>query len=455
MRRLPVLAGSITGAVVVAFDGTVLTVARPSLQEELGASLAQVQWASTGYLVAVAGLLVFAGRLGDRYGHQRLFGIGMLGFGVTSAALAVAPGINWVVGLRVVQGVFGALLQPATLGMLRTAYPPDALRRPIALRTAAIGVAAAVGPVAGGALVTGPGWRTVFLVGVLPTVAFGALALRGAAPRPKAPPAPLDLPGALLLAVTLGSLVHTLVALPDTGWTAANTVAAAVVAVAGSAFVRHERRAASPLVPPALVWSSAVGAPLGMLVAVSAALQGTLFGCVYLLQGPLGLDPFQSALRSVPLAVLMIAAAAGSAVLLRRFGARRTATVAAAVLAAGITVLSQASGTFALCTGFALAGAGFGTVMVAGTHAVVQRAPAESAGVAGGLQQTALNVGPVLGMAVTAALMAAGGVRAGLLPMAVLAVAGMTAACALPGATGAAPGDHGRTADPARAPARR
>jgi len=104
------LASSVVGAVIVALDGTALTVAQPALQRDLGASFAQVQWTSTGYLIAVAGLLVFSGRLGDRYGHQRVFAVGMLGFGAASAGIGCAPGIGWVIGLRVVQGVFGALL---------------------------------------------------------------------------------------------------------------------------------------------------------------------------------------------------------------------------------------------------------------------------------------------------------------------------------------------------------
>jgi MFS family permease len=132
-RRL-VLASSAAGAAIVALDGTVLTVVQPTLQRELGASLAQVQWTSTAYLVAVASLLVSAGRIGDRYGHQRVFALGMLGFGVASAGVGLAPGVGWVIGLRVVQGVFGALLQPATLGMLRAAFPPDRLAVPIAVR---------------------------------------------------------------------------------------------------------------------------------------------------------------------------------------------------------------------------------------------------------------------------------------------------------------------------------
>ncbi|GHG86121.1 MFS transporter [Streptomyces lanatus] len=443
------LAGSVVGAVIVAFDGTVLTVAQPSLQRDLGASFAQVQWTSTGYLIAVASLLVFAGRLGDRYGHHRLFGIGMLGFGATSAGIAVAPGVGWVIGLRVVQGVFGALLQPATLGMLRAAFPPDRLRTPIAVRTAAIGVAAAVGPVLGGALVAGPGWRVVFLLNVVPALVLGGLALTGRSPRPPAL-VRLDLPGALLLALTLACLVHALVAPPGPPWTAATAV------ITGAAFVRHERRMASPLLPPDVIGSAAVASALGMLVAASAALSGALFAGTFLLQGALGLDPFHSALVSLPLAALMVLAAPSCAVLLRRAGARRTATAAMAVLALGILTLSRASATPLLCLAFALVGAGFGTVMVAATHVVVREAAVGSAGVAGGLQQTAMNLGPVLGVAAATALMGTGG-DAGppLAVLAALALAGTVPGRALPGRDPASTDDHGDSKDRTRVPAQR
>ncbi|AZP21492.1 MFS transporter [Streptomyces aquilus] len=425
------LASSVVGAVIVALDGTVLTIAQPTLQEDLGASYAQVQWTSTGYLIAVAGLLVFAGRLGDRYGHRRLYAIGMLGFGAASAGIGLAPGIGWVVGLRVVQGVFGALLQPATLGMLRAAYPPDRLRTPIAVRTAAIGVSAAVGPLVGGVLVAGPGWRAVFFLNVVPALVFGLLALTGREPV-RATPVRLDVPGALLLAVTLGFLVHTLV---SSQW-----LGLAASLVAGAAFLRHERRTASPLLPRAVA-----GPALGVLVAASAALSGTLFVSTYTLQYTLGLDPLESALRCLPLAVLMVAAAPVCAILLRRVGARRTAVTAMAVLTAGVLLLDRAAGTFALCAGFALLGAGFGTVMVAATHVVVRHSPVESAGVAGGLQQTAMNVGPTLGVAVATTLMGHGA----LVVLAGVAVVGAVASGVLPGRP-----PHATSADLGRTPGR-
>ncbi|AWT46444.1 MULTISPECIES: MFS transporter [Streptomyces] len=455
------LAASVAGAVVVALDGTVLTVAQPALQRDLDASYAAVQWTSTGYLIAVAGLLVFAGRLADRYGHRWLFGIGLLGFGAVSAGIAVAPGVGWVIGLRVVQGVCGALLQPATLGMLRAAYPPEGLRTPLAVRTAAIGLAAAAGPVVGGALVTGAGWRAVFLLNVVPAAVFGVLALaRRAEPRRpegrhQAGAPALDLPGALLLAALLTCLVHTLVALPASGWTPARLCGLAAAAGCAVALVRHERRTPGPLLPAAVVGAPAVASALGILVAASAALHGTLFACVYLLQRGLGLDALHCALLSLPLAVLMIAAAPCCAVLLRRAGARRTTVTAMAVLALGVLVLDRAAGALGFGAGFALLGAGFGTVMVAATHVVVREAEASSAGVAGGLQQTALNVGPVLGVALAATLTDAGGARAPLPVLAGVALVGAVAGRWLPGRFSGAGGGHGQERVRARVPARR
>ncbi|MFD7276717.1 MFS transporter [Streptomyces sp. NPDC059862] len=455
MNRRLTLASSVAGAALVALDGTVLTIAQPTLQRDLDASFAQVQWTSTGYLIAVAALLVFAGRLGDRYGHRRLFAVGMVGFGVTSAAIGLASGVGWVIGLRIAQGVFGALLQPATLGMLRATYPPDRLRTPLAVRTGAIGLAAAAGPVVGGALVDSLGWRSVFFVNVVPALVFGVLALTAGRPERRTATVRLDPPGALMLAVSLACLVHALVALPEARRAAVGLIAAAV---AGAAFVRHERRTAAPLMPPEVVGSTGVAAALGVLVAASAALFGTLFVGTYVLQGVLGLDPLRSALVSLPLAVLMVVAAPVCAVLLRRAGPRRTTVTAMAVLTLGILVLSAGSATLTLCCGFALLGAGFGTVMVAATHVVVRRAPVESAGVAGGLQQTAMNIGPVLGVAVAATLLGTGRTGVALAVLAVVAAAGAVVARALPGRDdekSPSQAHHGHPADCLRITARR
>ncbi|MEU2075296.1 MFS transporter [Streptomyces sp. NPDC013489] len=478
-RRAPVLACSVVGAAVVALDGTVLTVAQPALQRDLHADIGQVQWTSTGYLVAVASLLVFAGRLGDRYGHRRVFALGALGFAAASTGIALAPGIGTVIALRVLQGVCGALLQPATLGMLRTAYPPDRLGTPIAVRTAAIGLAAAAGPLIGGALVSAYGWRSVFLLGVPPTLAIGLLALvtrerptepnrsyaanssdeqnpsrepsRSYAANPSdeqnpsrepsrsyatnPPPEPsrsgaegaryrtapaarpgvagglsaLDPVGALLLAVTLGLLVHGLVEAARPGGAPTGLLAAAGAVATGIVFARHQRRAAHPLLPPELLRSVPVVAGLAVLLAASAALFGSLFVATYFLQDVQGLDPLGCALRVLPLAVLMVLGAPLCPPLQRRFGPRRTATAGAVLLTLGVLLLARldtTAGAAAVGVSAALLGAGFVTLMVTATSVVVHRAPEAHAGVAGGLQQTVMNIGPALGVATATLLLA-------------------------------------------------
>ncbi|MFJ4183658.1 MFS transporter [Kitasatospora sp. NPDC089509] len=396
------LAASITGAVLVALDGTVLSVAQPTLQRDLHASVTAVQWTSTGYLVTVAALLVFAGRLGDRYGHRRLFVLGVTGFAASSAGIAVAPGIGWVIALRVTQGVAGALLQPATLGLLRAGRPADRLPGAIAARTAAIGLAAAAGPLVGGALTTHLGWRAVFLLGLLPAAAALLAALAVPATPPARTATGLDLPGAGLLALALVALVHTLVTLPTDGWTPGTALVLAVAALAALALARHERRTDHPLLPASLLRSPTVGPALGVLLAASAAVLGVLFPATYFLQDVLGLDPLRSALRAAPLALTMILAAPASAWLAKRHGVRRTVLAGMALITAGILLtarLDPASGDTAIGCCFLLLGCGLGAVMATATSAIVQAAPAAQSGVAGGLQQTVMNIGPALGIA--------------------------------------------------------
>ncbi|MFI7004985.1 MFS transporter [Streptomyces sp. NPDC050145] len=407
-RRIT-LAGSVVGAVLVALDGTVLTVAQPALGDDLGAGLDQVQWTSTAYLITVASLLVFAGRLGDRYGHRRLFGYGMLGFAAASAGVGLAPDIGLLIGLRVVQGVCGALLQPATLGMLRAAFPADRLGPPIAARTAAIGLAAAAGPVVGGVLTAHFGWRSVFFLGVPPALVIAALVLLVRDPEAAGPsrkrPVGLDPLGALLLGCALAGVVTALVSLPD----ATVAVPALVGAgVAGALLVRHERRTPSPLLSPAVVAAPVTAASLGILLTASAALFGALFSATYFLQDVQHLDALATALRMLPAALCMVLAAPLGAVLLRRHGARATTAGGLAVLALGVLAFGRlAADAPGLAVGAcALAmGAGFGTVMVTATEVLVRRAPRADAGVAGGLQQTAMNIGPSLGVAVATMLL--------------------------------------------------
>ncbi|MFE4214985.1 MFS transporter [Streptomyces sp. NPDC056844] len=412
---------------IVAVDGTVLMVAQPSLQRDLDAGMAQVQWTSTAYLLAVASLLVIAGRLGDRYGHTRMLFIGVLGFAAASAGIALAPGVGWVIALRAVQGVFGALLQPATLALLRLTYPADRLGTPVAIRTSAIGVAAAAGPVLGGVLVTHLGWRAVFWINVPVALAIAALTFAVRAPAPsRTGTQRLNLTGATLLAAALAILVHTLSGIPAHGWTTAPTwVGLAAAAGVAVAFVGHERRTAHPIVAPAVARSVPVTASVAILLVTTGGMFGALFVATFFFQDVLGLDPLASGLRALPLTALMVLGAPVAGAALGRYSPRSTAIVGTVLVILGIGGLGigglgvgglgmgglsqPASAGPGAVTGtafaFAALGAGFATVMVTATATVVGEAPPGYAGVIGGLKQTAVNVGPALGIAVAAGMM--------------------------------------------------
>ncbi|GAA3161945.1 MULTISPECIES: MFS transporter [Streptomyces] len=437
-RRLALPVG-VAGAAVVALDGTVLLVAQPGLKRDLGAGLAQIQWTSTGYLVAVAALLVVAGRLGDRYGHPRLLLVGVLGFGAASAGIALAPTVGWVIALRAVQGAFGALLQPATLALLRLAYPADRLATPVAIRTGAIAVAAGAGPILGGLLVAQLGWRAVFWINVPLTcvIAALALALRMPAP-PRTDSSRIDLTGAGLLALVLAVLVHALSGVPDRGWAAAATLGELLAAAGVAAvLVRHERRTAHPIVPPAVARSVPVTASMALLLVISAGLFGALFRATFHLQDTLRLDPLASGLRVLPMTALMVLGAPAAGAALRRYGARRTALAGTVLVTAGIAALGRVgpdSPWAVMTAAFAALGAGFAAVMVTATGTVVGDAPPGYAGVVGGLKQTAVNIGPTLGIAVAAGVTgpAAATMSPALPVLAALAALGLLPAALLP-----------------------
>ncbi|MFF4319098.1 MFS transporter [Streptomyces sp. NPDC001568] len=463
MRRRLALLVSVAAAMLVALDGTVLIVVQPALRQDLGASAAQVQWTSTAYLLTVAAFLVIAGRLGDRYGHVRLLLTGVLGFATASAGIALASDVGWVIALRAVQGLFGALLQPATLALLRLTHPPERLSTPIAVRTGAIGLAAAAGPLLGGVIVAQWGWRAVFLVNVPVAVVIAVAAAAVRVPTaPETTRTPMGVAGPTLLAAAVAAAVHALAGAAQSGWTAPGTLLGCGAAAGlGALFVRRERRGFRPLVPPAVARSRPVAASMALLMAVSAGMFGALFTATFLLQDVRGLDPMETGLRVLPMTALMVAGAPVAGLALRRLGPRRTALAGTALVVTGIAALGS-GGPVA----FGVLGAGFTAVMVTATASVVGDAPPGYAGVVGGLKQTAMNVGPALGIAVAAG---AGAGAAGPVPaatdaagrtlavLAALAATGLPAAALLPGRSGPAgvvrgalPGVGGRTEPRAR-----
>src|SRR5829696_2132113 len=217
-KRL-VLVAAILGTTVVTVDSTVVNVALPAIEDDLGGGLAGQQWTSNAYLVLLGSLLLVGGSLGDLFGERRVFAAGVAGFGGTSLFCALAPTIELLVVARALQGVAGALLTPAALAVIVTAFPPDERGRAVGAWTAWGGIGTVLGPLIGGQLVDAASWRWIFAINVPIVLATLVLVARAVpAGRPRAVDARVDFVGAFLCAFGLAGITYGLIEQPLHGW---------------------------------------------------------------------------------------------------------------------------------------------------------------------------------------------------------------------------------------------
>jgi EmrB/QacA subfamily drug resistance transporter len=408
------------GVMLVALDATIVAIANPAIQTDLGATLAQVQWITNGYLLALAVSLITAGKLGDRFGHRQTFLIGTAGFALSSGAIGLSDSVAFVVTFRVLQGVFGALLMPAALGLLRATFPAEKLNMAIGIWGMAIGASTAGGPILGGVLVEHVNWQSVFFINVpvgVIAVALGLLILndhratRGRSPlNEHSVPRSFDLLGIVLLSGAMFALVWAIIKAGESwGWGSGNTwgwLGGAAVLFAVFAF--WETKAKEPLVPLSMFRSVPLSAGTVLMVLMAFAFMGGLFFVTFYLQGVHGMTPTDSGLHLLPLTAMMIVSSPLAGALITRFGPRVPLVggmVLTAVAMFGMTGLTADTGTLPMSIWFALLGLGLAPVMVGATEVIVGNAPLELSGVAGGLQQAAMQIGGALGTAVLGAVM--------------------------------------------------
>jgi len=403
------------GVMMVGIDGTIVAVANPSIQEHLHASLAGIQWVTNGYLLALAVALITVGKIGDRFGHKKVFLAGIVGFAASSAAVGLSGSIGKSIGLviafRVAQGLFGAMLQPTALALLRRNFPPEKLNGAIGIWGAVIGASTAAGPIVGGLLVQHIGWEACFYINVpVALIALGAslLVLRE---TEASSAGSFDIPGIGLLTGFLFTLVWGLIKGADYGWGSGKTLAffgAAVVLLA--LFVLREAKASQPLLPLRLFRSVPLSAGVVLVMALMFAMFGAMFFMTFYLENVHGLGAVATGVRLLPMTGMLIVASPLSGSLIARFGPRIplvTGMLLAAVALFGLSRLGVASPTTDTIIWFALLGAGLSPVMVGATEVIVGNAPVELAGVASGLQSTAMQLGGTIGTAVLGAIMAA------------------------------------------------
>ncbi|MER6349332.1 MFS transporter [Streptomyces sp. NPDC001595] len=400
------------GVFVVNLDLFIVNVAVPALSRSFdGASLASLSWVLNAYAIVFAALLVVAGRLADRYGHRRGFLLGLAVFTVASALCAAAPGAGWLIAARVLQAAGAAVLMPTSLALLLVNTP--AQRRPRAIRGwAAIGgIAAGLGPVAGGLLVEAD-WRWVFLVNV-PVGVAGLIA--GARVLPDARPdreGPLpDLAGAALLTLAIGALALGLVKADAWGWSSpgvVGTLAAAVVL--GAAFWLRSARHAAPIVELPLLripaFTVATVAALLFTVAFAAMLLTSVLWC----QQVWGYSAIRTGLAIAPgpLAVPLLAMTLGPVV--RRFGAGRTAALGCLLFAGGLIWWAAALDTdpqyaSTFLPGMLMTGIGVGFALPTLVGAAAAALPPHRFATGSAVTTMARQTGSVLGVAVMVTLL--------------------------------------------------
>ncbi|MER0479785.1 MFS transporter [Streptomyces sp. Edi2] len=412
-RRLLVLAICCMSLLIVSLDNTILNVALPSIQHELHASVAGMQWTIDAYTLVLAALLMLSGSTADRLGRRRIFLVGLVVFAVGSLLCSLAPGLEWLVVFRMVQAVGGSMLNPVAMSIITNTFTdPRERARAIGAWGGVVGISMAAGPVIGGLLVQSVGWRSIFWINV-PIGALAFFLTLRYVPESRAPkPRRVDPVGQLLVIALLGSLTYAIIEAPDAGWTSPEILVLVLVALASLAgLIAYERRRSEPLIDLRFFHSAPFSGATIVAVCAFAALAGFLFINTLYLQNIRGLSALDAGLYMLPMAGMTLIFAPVSGRLVGNRGPRLPLLLAGTAMGASGLLFAafDAQATNALLfTGYVLFGIGFGLVNAPITNTAVSGMPRTQAGVAAAVASTSRQVGQSLGVAVIGAVLAGG-----------------------------------------------
>ncbi|TFV63001.1 UNVERIFIED_ORG: DHA2 family efflux MFS transporter permease subunit [Bacillus sp. AZ43] len=396
---------------VVIMGNTILNVALPTLQRDLGATHGELQWVVDAYILVFAGLLFSWGVIGDRIGRRKVLLIGLTVFAAGSVLAAFSDGPLELIAWRALMGLGGAAVQPATLAVITNVFPPRERGRAIGIWAGTAGIAVAGGPLAGGAVLEHFWWGSVFLVGV-PVAVLGVVGVLAVVPESRDPdPGRLDLPGVLLSIVALAGLVYGIIrGGSGDGWTSPGVLVPLLGGLVLLAlFVWLQRRSSHPALDVSLFRNPAFSAAAAALGLNFFALLGATFYLVYYLQGVLGYSPLQSGAALIPTALGMALMAPRSSGLAERFGAKAvcgSGFVLIALSFAGIQLLDAGSAVWLLLVVLAVQGVGMGAVMAPATESIMSVVPREKAGAGAAVNNSVRQVGGALGVAILGSLLA-------------------------------------------------
>jgi EmrB/QacA subfamily drug resistance transporter len=412
-RRQLVLAICCLSLFIAGVDLTIVNVALPSIQRSLHASVSGLQWTIDAYALVIACLLMLSGSLADRFGRRRVFQTGLAIFSLGSLLCSVAPGLGWLVAFRGLQAVGGSMLNPVAMSIIVNTFTDRRERaRALGIWGSVAGLSLAIGPVIGGVLVSGIGWRSIFWINVPVGIAAIALTQRFV-PESKAPRARrLDPPAQALIVVFLGSLTYAIIEGPRRGWGSAVILGLfALAALAAVALVTVETRRREPLIDVRFFRSAPFAGANLIAVVAFGTLGGFLFLNTLYLQDVRGDSALKAGLLTLPVAVMLGIFAQVSGRLVGSRGPRLPLLLAGPPIAAAaflLTRLTPHTPVTYLLVAYVLFGIGSGLVAPPITSTAVSGMPIEQAGVAGAVASTSRQVGSSLGVAVTGSIVAAG-----------------------------------------------
>jgi len=401
------LLATILGSGMTSLDATIVNVALPRIGTTFGAGMQSLQWIVNAYALTLAGLLLISGSLGDRLGRRRIFQLGILWFALASAGCALAPTVGVLIAMRALQGVGGALLTPGSLAILQAVFARSDRSAAVGAWSGFGGIAAAIGPILGGAITQlGPWtWRLAFLIN-LPMAGLVLWVVRRHVPESRDTDAAgeLDLAGAVLAALGLAGLTFALTAGPDTGWGALQIAVLTGGAAALVAFVVVEARQPHPMVPLSLFRARQFSAANLTTLLVYAALGGAFFLLPLQLQKVMRLSPLAAGSSLLPITVIMFLLSARMGRLAQTIGPRLPMSVGPLIAAAGLAWMGRigadSSYAGAVLPPVLLFGLGLAFTVAPLTATALAAAPNHQAGLASAINNDVARTGSLLAVAV-------------------------------------------------------
>jgi EmrB/QacA subfamily drug resistance transporter len=397
---------------MVILDITAVNIALPSLSRDLGISGAHISWTITSYTLIFGSLLLFGGRAADLLGRRRLFLTGLGVFTASSLASALAGSAGALFAARAGQGLGAALLSPAALSIITTAFHGSQRAKALAAWGAVGGAGAAVGVLVGGLLTELADWRLIFYVNLPIAVTLAAAALKIVPTDAKKPQwRGLDLRGAILATTSLGAIVYAITQADSVGWTSAQTVLIGLAGITGlGVFAALELRTEKPLLHVKRLADRAIGGGLVLMLLAAGLIFGLFLLCSLYLQNVLHTGPLATGLAFIPLALAAGAGAHTGGHLVNRIGVRGPLAGAFALAAIGMALLSRldSNGSYLhdVLPGMLIAGLGLGVAVVSVSIAILTGARHDESGMLSGLNSTGHEIGGTIGIAIFSAIAA-------------------------------------------------